>query len=267
MYSILHTMCSHAVKESDHHHDNRRRSVRRMCSRAPGDSVYSQRTLYVLLHRRSCVDGCFRVKRAQGDADRPRRRIRQIRMARGMSVRELARRAGCSASLVSQVERGVTTPSAGVVYSLANELGISLDFLFGGDDAEPGEPTRPPTINRPWGRATGSDGAGIVQRAGDRNTIELSTGVRWERLTPVHDSRVDFIEVVYEAGGQSSESGRALRHDGREYLYVLQGELEAVVGFETLRLVAGDSVGVRSRNPAPLSQPHGWDRPRVIGRG
>jgi transcriptional regulator with XRE-family HTH domain/mannose-6-phosphate isomerase-like protein (cupin superfamily) len=190
-------------------------------------------------------------------------RLRQVRTAQGMSVRELARRAGCSASLVSQVERGVTAPSAGVVYTLANQLGISLDFLFGTDDVEPGELPRLPGINsapadhrnqvgggvappypqvRPWGRATGAHGAGLVQRAGDRNTIELSTGVRWERLTPTHDRRVDFIEVVYEPGGQSSESGWAVRHDGREYLYVLQGELEAVVGFEPLRLLEGDSL-------------------------
>ena len=58
-------------------------------------------------------------------------RIRRIRTARGMSLRELAGRAGCSPSLVSQVERGVTTPSARVVYALANELGITLDSLFG----------------------------------------------------------------------------------------------------------------------------------------
>jgi transcriptional regulator with XRE-family HTH domain len=177
-----------------------------------------------------------------------------------MSVRELARRAGCSASLVSQVERGVTTPSAGVVYTLANELGISLDFLFGTDDVEPGElPRLPGDLSapgaasypevRPWGRASGADGAGLVQRAADRNTIELSTGVRWERLTPTHDSRVDFIEVVYEPGGQSSENGRAVRHDGREYLYVLQGELEVAVGFETLRLAEGDSLAFDPATP------------------
>ena len=176
-------------------------------------------------------------------------RLRQVRTARGISVRELARRAGCSASLVSQVERGLTAPSAGVVYSLANELGISLDFLFGEDAVIPEEPPRPPTSNRPWGRATGPDGAGIVQRAGDRNTIELSTGVRWERLTPVHDNRVDFIEVVYEPGGQSTENGRAIRHEGREYLYVLQGELEAVIGFETLRLTHGDSLAFDPATP------------------
>ena len=181
-------------------------------------------------------------------------RLREIRTARGMSVRELARRAGCSASLVSQVERGVTTPSAGVVYSLANELGISLDFLFGAGDVEQ-RGTAPHPEARPWGRPSGTGGAGIMQRAGERNTIELSTGVRWERLTPTHDSRVDFIEIVYEPGGQSSENGRALRHDGREYLYVLQGELEAVVGFETLRLVQGDSMAFDPATPHHYRNP------------
>lgn len=196
-------------------------------------------------------------------------RLRQVRTARGLSVRELARRAGCSASLVSQVERGVTAPSAGVVYTLANELGISLDFLFGADELDPGElassagihtpvdhrdrvgggTTPPYQERRPWGRASGADGVGLVQRAADRSAIELSTGVRWERLTPSHDSRVDFIEVVYEPGGQSSENGRAVRHDGREYLYVLQGELEAVIGFDTLRLSEGDSLAFDPATP------------------
>jgi transcriptional regulator with XRE-family HTH domain len=203
-------------------------------------------------------------------------RLRQVRTARGMSVRELARRAGCSASLVSQVERGVTAPSAGVVYALANQLGISLDFLFGTDDVEPRELPRLAAFNRapadhrnhvggevaapyrevrPWGRATGAQGAGVVQRAGDRNTIELSTGVRWERLTPTHDNRVDFIETVYEPDGQSTETGRAVRHDGREYLYVLQGELEAVIGFETLQLAEGDSLAFDPATPHHYRNP------------
>ncbi len=216
-------------------------------------------------NRRVMADGS--VSRAAGGAPSGLGgRLREIRTARGMSVRELARRAGCSASLVSQVERGVTTPSAGVVYSLANELGISLDFLFGAGDVGPGELPRLPGTSaapgaaphpevRPWGRAHGPDGAGIVQRADDRNTIELSTGVRWERLTPDHDSSVDFIEIVYEPGGQSTENGRALRHDGREYLYVLQGELEAVVGFETLRLVEGDSMAFDPATPHHYRNP------------
>jgi mannose-6-phosphate isomerase-like protein (cupin superfamily)/DNA-binding XRE family transcriptional regulator len=203
-------------------------------------------------------------------AGRPRaelgRRLRQVRSARGLSVRELARRAHCSASLLSQVERGVTTPSAGVVYALANELGISLDFLFGAEHVVEADLPRLPDqaaphaqftvvhgsgdpVRMPWGRVSGPDGVGILQRAGERNTIDLSTGVRWERLTPTHDSRVDFLDVVYEPRGQSSDSGQAVRHDGREYLRVLRGELDAVIGFDTLRLHEGDSLAFDPTTP------------------
>jgi len=203
-------------------------------------------------------------------------RIRQVRTARGMSVRGLAGRAGCSPSLLSQVERGVTTPSARVVYALANELGITLDSLFGTEKAasadlarmahpgaapadHPGLATNdaatPRTPTSPWGRATGPDGASIVQRANDRRNIELSSGVRWERLTPTHDGNVDFLEVVYAPGGQSSDSGQAVRHDGREYLYVLHGELEAVIGFDTVRLLEGDSLAFDPTTPHHYRNP------------
>lgn len=178
-------------------------------------------------------------------------RIRRIRTARGLSVRELAGRAGCSPSLVSQVERGVTTPSARVVYALAHELGINLDSLFGA----PAVTAVPAAPAESWGRATGPDGKGLVQRADDRRSIDLSSGVRWERLTPSHDSRVDFLKVVYGPGGQSSDNGQPIRHEGREYLYVLQGEIEAVVGFETVRLREGDSIAFDPATPHRYRNP------------
>src|SRR5947207_4666994 len=59
-------------------------------------------------------------------------RLREARAARRLSVRELARRVGCSASLISQIERGVSVPSVGVLYALATELGSSLDYLLFG---------------------------------------------------------------------------------------------------------------------------------------
>lgn len=183
-------------------------------------------------------------------------RLRQVRAARNMSVRELARRAGCSASLVSQVERGVTAPSANVVYALANELGVSLDTLFGTEPIDTAAlPPATPGATGSWGRAIGPDGAGILQKANARNTIQLSTGVRWERLTPVHDNRVDFLEVVYAPYGQSSGNGQAIRHGGREYLYVLEGELEVVVGFDTLRLSEGDSLAFDPSTPHHYRNP------------
>src|ERR1700730_11913513 len=65
-------------------------------------------------------------------------RLRLVRGGRELSVRELARRVGCSASLISQIERGVSVPSVGVLYSLATELSSSLDYLLFGSDQGPG---------------------------------------------------------------------------------------------------------------------------------
>ena len=159
-------------------------------------------------------------------------RLRQVREERGLSARELARRAGCSASLISQIERGVSAPSVGVLYTLATELGASLDYLFG-VVAAGGPP----------------DGHGIVQRPVSRAIIDLASGVRWERLTPGPDGRVDFLEVIYRPGGHSTDERRPLRHDGYEYGLILSGRLRANVGFDSFELGPGDSIAFDSSTP------------------
>lgn len=164
-------------------------------------------------------------------------RLRLVREERGLSARELARRVGCSASLVSQIERGISAPSVGVLYALATELAASLDYLFG---VEPG-PDAPPAA-RP-------DGHGIVQHAASRAAIDLASGVRWERLTPSNDDRADFLEVIYQPDGHSTDERRALRHDGYEYGLILSGRLQANVGFERLELGPGDSIAFDSSIP------------------
>jgi transcriptional regulator with XRE-family HTH domain len=170
-------------------------------------------------------------------------RLRLAREERQLSVRELARRIGCSASLISQIERGVSVPSVGILYSLATELDSSLDYLlFGADQRRPAaEPAATPPTAEP--------ARGIVQRAGGRNIIDLASGVRWERLTPGADAITDFLEVVYSPGGHSTDERRPLRHDGREYGLVISGRLQANVGFESYELGPGDSIAFDSSTP------------------
>src|SRR5690349_22033701 len=115
-------------------------------------------------------------------------RVRLVRASRRLSVRELARRVGCSASLISQIERGVSVPSVGVLYSLATELGSSLDYLLFGSGAGPDVTAEPRPSPSP---------AAIVQRGCDRRIIDLASGVRWERLTPQPEAMTDFLEVIY----------------------------------------------------------------------
>ena len=56
-------------------------------------------------------------------------RVREERLRQKIGVRELARRVGVSASLISQVELGKASPSVGTLYAIVNELGLSLDEL------------------------------------------------------------------------------------------------------------------------------------------
>ena len=185
-------------------------------------------------------------------------RLRVAREQRQLSVRELARRIGCSASLVSQIERGVSVPSVGVLYSLATELDTSLDhLLFGAEprrplDAAPGPDA--PGVVAPGSVASGIVASGvvapgIVQRAVGRNIIDLASGVRWERLTPGADAMTDFLEVIYSPGGHSTDERRPLRHVGHEYGLVISGTLQANVGFESYELGPGDSIAFDSSTP------------------
>jgi transcriptional regulator with XRE-family HTH domain len=169
-------------------------------------------------------------------------RLRAAREGRGLSVRELARRIGCSASLISQIERGVSVPSVGVLYSLATSLGTSSDYLlFGSLSAGAAAP------DASAGAAV--DSRPVVQRGGGRKIIDLASGVRWERLTPQSDARADFLEVVYSPGGHSTDERRPLRHEGREYGLVISGTLQANVGFESYELGPGDSIAFDSSTP------------------
>lgn len=187
-------------------------------------------------------------------------RVRQVREERGLSVRELARRIGCSASLVSQIERGLSAPSVGIVYSMATELRTSLDYLFGVDSAAladgngppspaapPPEPPRPPRP-APQPQVTVARRR-MIQRAGARRIIDLASGVRWERLTPGRDNMTDFLEVVYSPAGHSTDERRSLRHDGHEYGVILSGRLQANIGFETYELGPGDAISFDSSIP------------------
>ena len=175
-------------------------------------------------------------------------RLRQVREDRGLSARELARRIQCSPSLISQIERGLSAPSVGMLYTLATELRTSLDFLFGtGKPADDGMTQTAHGDGRV--RVAGGQGHGAVLRSADRRVIDLASGVRWERLTAGPDDRVDFLEVIYEPSGHSTDARRPLRHDGYEYGLVLSGILHASVGFDTVQLSPGDSIAFDSSLP------------------
>jgi transcriptional regulator with XRE-family HTH domain len=177
-------------------------------------------------------------------------RLRAIRLARGLGVRELARRLEVSPSAISQIETGKIQPSVRTLYALAAEFGVSMnEALFDGDaarsDSTPAAETSP--------AAAASSPGVAVQRADGRRAITMSSGVRWERLLVWSDDDVEFMEATYEPGGASSPNGAFVRHSGHEFGLVLSGTLHVTVGFDEFVLAPGDSITFPSSTPHRLS--------------
>lgn len=182
-------------------------------------------------------------------------RVRLARERRNMGLRELARRINVSPSLISQIERGKAMPSVATLYAMVSELSVSLDSLFvdlgngkGRSSLEAPDPGVPEA--RPTSAESGR-GADRPVRSDARDSIKLATGVTWERLTAGADPVADFLHVIYEPGGASSEEG-LVRHAGREYGFVLSGRLGVAVGFDQHELGPNDSIAFDSMNPHRL---------------
>jgi transcriptional regulator with XRE-family HTH domain len=172
-------------------------------------------------------------------------KLRAEREKQGVTVREMARRVGVSPSLVSQIERGLVTPSVGTLWSMTTELGLIMDELF--REAEQ-------SVATPGQGNVGHSRRGHehVQRGHNRKHIRLAGGVEWERLTAQPDDEVEFLYVRYEVGAESSPEHSFLRHGGKEYAYLLEGRLGVQIGFEQYELSPGDSVSFQSQNPHRL---------------
>jgi transcriptional regulator with XRE-family HTH domain len=170
-------------------------------------------------------------------------RLRHERAKAGLSQRELARRIGSSASLISQLESGNSKPSVGTLYAIVTELEISLDRVVRGDEyveSPNGQPSAPiPPVDP-------------VMHPPDRKAVDLASGVRWEQLTSSPEADVDFIEAIYEVGGASTPDQSLMRHQGREYGYVVSGRLGVQFGFAEYELGPGDSIAFDSTTPHRL---------------
>lgn len=177
------------------------------------------------------------------DLDGIGERLREERVRAGLSQRELARRIGLSASLVSQIESGQSKPSVGTLYAIVTELDLSLDRLMRGDQY-------PAAASNGGGERTSQTGP--VVHPGNRKTVELASGVRWEQLAAEAEEAVDFLEAIYEVGGASTPDESLMRHHGREYGYVVSGRLGVQFGFEEHELGPGDSIAFDSTLPHRL---------------
>ena len=161
-------------------------------------------------------------------------RIRSLRQARHVTLRELATRAGVTESFLSQVEREVTSPSIASVQRIARALDLGIAELFV-DDA-------------PVGR--------VVRRGDRRRIVYPGLSAIDEFVTQGKDGRLEVILTTLDPGGGTGEESYAHESD-EEVVLVLEGRLELWVGDEFHLLESGDAITYpsrqlhRNRNPGP----------------
>jgi transcriptional regulator with XRE-family HTH domain len=149
-------------------------------------------------------------------------RVHALRDAMGFSLRDLAERSGVSAPMLSQVERGETSPTLAVAEKIAAGLELTLSQLLRLDE-----------------RAHV-----VVMRSGDRRK-RARRGHMVEELTPaLPGQRADVSMHVLEAGASTGGAGDPPLHEpgSRETAVVLDGRISLVIDGERHDLSDGDSV-------------------------
>jgi XRE family transcriptional regulator, regulator of sulfur utilization len=149
-------------------------------------------------------------------------RIRLLREAMSLSLRDLAERSGVSAQMLSQVERGETSPTLAVAAKIASGLELTLSQLLRLDEGQH------VAISRAAGRRTSRRG-----------------GHAFEELTPpLPGQRADVSMHVLDPGATTGGAADPPMHEpgSRETVVILAGALALVLEGTRHELAEGDSV-------------------------
>lgn len=154
-------------------------------------------------------------------------RLRRMRQVAGLTLKELATRAGIAVSTVSKIENDRMSPTYDVLLKLAAGLGVDLASLL----TSPSPATTPAPlgrldVTRAAVRASYPTGAYVYE--------PLSMGLTGKAMDPT------FVRVTARSIDEFPE---LIRHPGEELVYVLSGAVELHAEFYApIRLEAGDAV-------------------------
>jgi XRE family transcriptional regulator, regulator of sulfur utilization len=149
-------------------------------------------------------------------------RVKALREAMDFSLRDLAERSGVSATMLSQVERGGTSPTLAVASKIASGLDLSLSRLLRLDETPH-----------------------VVVSLKNEHRRHRRGGHQIEELTPpLPGLRVDVSAHVLDPGSATGGQGDSPMHEpgSRETAVVLEGLLVLVFEEERHQLDEGDSV-------------------------
>jgi transcriptional regulator with XRE-family HTH domain len=159
-------------------------------------------------------------------------RIQRMREAQDLSRDQVCRMAGISAERLTAFEEGVEVPSIGVVIKLSRVLGSRLGgLLHGGEFA-----TEHLTVSRSGESRVGFDQGDTEQGYTYRSLTRPGTpGHGMEPFLLTFDPRLT--------------DARPLAHDGQEFVFVLEGEIELFYDGQRTTLHRGDSAYLDASRP------------------
>ncbi|HEY0293729.1 MAG TPA: helix-turn-helix domain-containing protein [Bordetella sp.] len=176
--------------------------------------------------------------------------LRQLRKRQRRSLADVAAVCGISLGLLSQVERGLSSPSLKVLQALAREYGVPVENLLRNAGPDKG------------------DADGRIRRVGEHRRIDNpERGVYKEMYSPPASRNLELCRAVLAPGGSSGDELFAT--DAYEHVgVVVRGELELWLEQRVMLLKAGDSFchagneRRRWRNPGNIETEVIW----AIGR-
>lgn len=163
------------------------------------------------------------------DALRIGSRLRALRTERGLTILDLATKAGVAAGSISQIERGSSNPSFSTLQKLRSVLGVTLWAFLESDEA------------------VKSEESPHVRRRNNRPCIVFGVNqLTKELLSPRGNEDLRFMILTVPPGGKSED---ALSGPGDKGGYVLSGKIELTIGGEVVELEEGDSFQFKSTIP------------------
>jgi transcriptional regulator with XRE-family HTH domain len=164
-------------------------------------------------------------------------RVRALREAMGLSLRDLADRTGVSAPMLSQVERGETSPTLSIAGRIAGGLELSLSQLLRLDEGE---------------------GVTVVRHADRRSGGATEHGHAYEIITPpLPGQRAEVSAHTLAPGAATGGPGDPPMHEpgSRETAVVTEGAVTLRIAGHDYRLDEGDSVTFDADLPHHFENP------------
>ena len=165
-------------------------------------------------------------------------RVRELRLARSMTLKALAAKTNLSSSMLSLVERSCASPSIGSLIVIASELGVTISDLIVHDHASEDD---------------------LVVRGSNLPAVETAKHVVYRVL---REDRARGVSVtINEFAPNTANAEKPVTHDGFEYCYVLEGALSVKVDGGSYELQAGDLISYSSRRRHRI-----WNRSKAKAR-